>query len=177
MAEFTSKHKDPDAKLDYTFDWKVKGWLLSGDTIIASEWIINPDDLLTNDKSLIAISEFGSLATFTTITVHEFSVGKKVRILGVTPSGYNGTWIIGTTPTTTTFTATLDVSGLSPGTVFGSAQSPPELEKVMESFTVERATIWLKGGVAGEDYEVTNRITTSQGRIDDRTVLIPVRER
>lgn len=41
----------------------------------------------------------------------------------------------------------------------------------------DSATIWLSGGTAGEDVYVTNRITTSAGRTEDRTFLIYVRER
>jgi len=39
------------------------------------------------------------------------------------------------------------------------------------------ATVWLSGGTAGEDYELTNRITTSASRTDDRTFRIQVRQR
>jgi hypothetical protein len=38
-------------------------------------------------------------------------------------------------------------------------------------------TIWLSGGEVGRNYRITSRITTSQGRVDDRTMLIRVRER
>jgi len=40
-------------------------------------------------------------------------------------------------------------------------------------------TIWLSGGTSGVDYRVTNRITTdaTPPKIDDRTILIKVRER
>lgn len=38
------------------------------------------------------------------------------------------------------------------------------------------ATAWLSGGTAGEDYEVVCRVTTVGGRIDDRTIVIRVRE-
>lgn len=36
------------------------------------------------------------------------------------------------------------------------------------------ATVWLSGGTAGQEYAVTNRITTSAGRVDDRTILLIV---
>lgn len=45
------------------------------------------------------------------------------------------------------------------------------------SFTATTTTVWLSGGVAGTDYAVTNRITTDDGRIDDRTIRIKVQER
>lgn len=43
--------------------------------------------------------------------------------------------------------------------------------------TDSTATVWLQGGVAGEEYAVTNTITTAQGRVDQRTVYIRVMER
>jgi hypothetical protein len=39
------------------------------------------------------------------------------------------------------------------------------------------ATIWLSGGTVGESYLVTNRITTAQDRVDDRTIRIFVTQR
>jgi hypothetical protein len=39
------------------------------------------------------------------------------------------------------------------------------------------ATVWLSGGTEWERYEVTNRITTSMGRVDDRTIRIYVQQR
>jgi hypothetical protein len=38
-------------------------------------------------------------------------------------------------------------------------------------------TAWLSGGVAGTKYTVTCRITTSVGRVDDRSITISVKER
>lgn len=45
------------------------------------------------------------------------------------------------------------------------------------SNTATTATVWLSGGTVGEAYEVTNRITTTQARTDDRTMRIVVRQR
>lgn len=38
------------------------------------------------------------------------------------------------------------------------------------------ATIWLSGGTDGVDYTLTCRITTSDGRTLDASMVIPVRE-
>ena len=46
-----------------------------------------------------------------------------------------------------------------------------------DSNTTKTATVWLTGGTAGQVYQVTNRITTSTGRIDDRSITIRVVER
>lgn len=40
-----------------------------------------------------------------------------------------------------------------------------------------KTVVWLSGGTAGENYIVTNRITTDVGRIDDRSYRIHVKER
>jgi len=38
-------------------------------------------------------------------------------------------------------------------------------------------SVWLEGGTDGVKYKLTNRITTSQGRTEDRTGIITVREK
>lgn len=39
------------------------------------------------------------------------------------------------------------------------------------------ATAWLSGGTTGTSYRVSNRITTSQGRTDERSITIRVTNR
>jgi hypothetical protein len=53
---------------------------------------------------------------------------------------------------------------------------PTGLTNIAESHTTKIATIWLSGGTAGTNYEVTNRITTAGGRTDDRTIVIECRQ-
>lgn len=89
---FEMPPKDPDAKLDYYWDWTA--WLEDDDTVADNEFIV-PD--------------------------------------GLVASGQNRT-------TTTT-------------------------------------SLFLAGGSNGTDYKIVSRITTAAGRIDDRTIIIPVRER
>lgn len=38
------------------------------------------------------------------------------------------------------------------------------------------STVWLSGGTAGANYQLTNRIVTVQGRQKDRTITIRVKE-
>lgn len=38
-------------------------------------------------------------------------------------------------------------------------------------------TIFVSGGIAGKTYQLTNRITTDQGRTDDRTLTIRIEEK
>jgi hypothetical protein len=46
-----------------------------------------------------------------------------------------------------------------------------------DGFTATMTTVWLSGGAAGEKYEITNTIGTSNGRSEDRTFRIRVREK
>ena len=54
---------------------------------------------------------------------------------------------------------------------------PEGLTKITDSFTGILTTIWLLGGIVGINYDVVNHIITSQGREDDRTIRIKVRQR
>ena len=54
---------------------------------------------------------------------------------------------------------------------------PTGLTKVDEATATKTTTVWLTGGTVGDKYLVTNRITTSQNRTDDRTIEIVVRDR
>lgn len=54
---------------------------------------------------------------------------------------------------------------------------PTGITKDSQTNDTTTATVWLSSGDAGVDYQVTNRITTNQGRTDDRSILIRVRER
>lgn len=40
-----------------------------------------------------------------------------------------------------------------------------------------KATVWIKGGTVGQEYAVANRITTSAGRVDERTFVIRITQR
>jgi hypothetical protein len=51
------------------------------------------------------------------------------------------------------------------------------LEIVTDTNTATKATVWLRGGEAGTTYLDTNRIVTSGGRTDDRTISVKVEDR
>ena len=52
-----------------------------------------------------------------------------------------------------------------------------DLEQVTAVNTPTKATVWLRGGEKGTTYLVTNRIVTSGGRTDDRTISVKVEDR
>jgi hypothetical protein len=54
---------------------------------------------------------------------------------------------------------------------------PDDLATDTPSIDGTTTAVWISGGVAGRTYQVTNRITTEDGRVDDRTLRIAVTER
>lgn len=54
---------------------------------------------------------------------------------------------------------------------------PDGITKGFDANTTTTATIWLSGGIAGLNYTITNRITTDNGRTDDRTITIQVQDK
>jgi len=54
---------------------------------------------------------------------------------------------------------------------------PAGLTKEAEAVDNTTATVWLSGGTLGQKYEVINRIITTAGRTDDRTLTIRIRHK
>ena len=54
---------------------------------------------------------------------------------------------------------------------------PAGLTRGIDSASATITLIWLSGGTAGVSYLVSNKITTSAGRVDERSFLILVGER
>jgi hypothetical protein len=67
-------------------------------------------------------------------------------------------------------TGGLMISGTAAGTFSNSASVSLT---VTSSYLV---TVWAKDGTAGSSYDITVRVTTASGRIDDRTITITCRE-
>jgi len=55
--------------------------------------------------------------------------------------------------------------------------TPAGLTEASESNTTTKVTVWLSGGTVGQSYTVVCRITTVAGRIDERSLLIRVRDK
>jgi hypothetical protein len=67
-------------------------------------------------------TEVGNTVTITTTTAHPFAVGESVQVSNVSQAGYNGTFVITSVPTATSFTYTDPISGLiasGGGSVYG----------------------------------------------------------
>jgi len=55
--------------------------------------------------------------------------------------------------------------------------TPTGLTEASETNTTTKVTVWLSGGTVGQSYTVTCRITTVAGRVDERSLLIRVRDK
>lgn len=54
---------------------------------------------------------------------------------------------------------------------------PTGLTAGVDSHDDTTAWVWISGGTADTDYTLTNRVTTSAGRTDDRSITLICRER
>lgn len=54
---------------------------------------------------------------------------------------------------------------------------PDGLTSFDEAFSESGTLVWVSGGTAGRTYPLTNRITTSEGRTDDRTIFLRITNR
>ncbi len=85
-----------------------------------------------------------------------------------------------------TLSYTLDWNGAGPGPWLATGEtissdawtlSSSGITKDSNSNTSTTTSIIVSGGTAGEDYELTSRITTSNSQITDRTIRIKVLEK
>lgn len=53
----------------------------------------------------------------------------------------------------------------------------PGITVQSSSFTITSATVWLAGGTSGTPYQVSNLVTTTMGRTDERSITIRVQQR
>lgn len=54
---------------------------------------------------------------------------------------------------------------------------PDGLDQSDDTIDGTKTTVWLSGGQLGERHVVTCRVTTAQGRIDDRSISLHITDR
>jgi hypothetical protein len=54
---------------------------------------------------------------------------------------------------------------------------PEGITKDKQEESTSAAVIWLSGGTVGTKYNLTCRITTTEGRTDDRTICVKIKEK
>jgi hypothetical protein len=74
-------------------------------------------------QSVVTLTSSGTVATVTTTLAHGYYKGDTVTIAGATPSSYNGSILVTSTPSPTVFTYTVTLGITSPATGTITAQS------------------------------------------------------
>lgn len=76
-------------------------------------------------KSVSTLTSTGTVATCVTSAAHEFSSGDEITIIGASPDGYNGTFTVTVTNSTTfTYTVTSGLSSPATGTITANKEVP-----------------------------------------------------
>jgi hypothetical protein len=71
-----------------------------------------------------------NLVTLTTSAAHNLVPGQTVTVSGVTPAALNGTFVVQTTPTATTFTYSVTTADVASAVSTGSVQPAPGIKTV-----------------------------------------------
>jgi hypothetical protein len=70
------------------------------------------------------------------------------------------------------------LNGDTIATVGGSTWTVPDgIVNEQDTKTTTTTTIWLSGGTVGTKYALLNRIFTTGGRTDDRTIYVKVKQK
>jgi len=130
--------------------------LATGDTVIVTDaspssyngtytvtLTSTPTTFTVATPTVSAASWSSNVITFTTATSHNLTTGNTVIVAGASPSGYNGTYTVASTPTSTTFTV---ANAVNPGTwVSGGTVNPGS---------------WVSGGTIKRVSTLTGKILT-----------------
>jgi hypothetical protein len=149
-------------------------WVDIGGGHSMMKWEASRPDAAGNDvistvtcssETIVSASESGTTATYTTTVNHGLKPGDRVTVTGVSVAGYNATFLVVATPTTTTFTATL-AAGLTAATGgFVQAHCPISITSATESGNLATFTTSAANGFqAGQAVIVsgmTNHCSTS----------------
>jgi len=114
--------------------WQNSGsTVLGGRNALAQVWSGGTAPVTVATGGAISGTSSGTTATLTSASAHGLATGDIVTLAGITPSGYNGTYIA-TVTGSTTFTVTTSGSNLGATTVSGTASVPAQA-----SFTARSA--------------------------------------
>ena len=112
---------------------KSDGTVYGGRNAVGQVWSGSTAPVTVATGGATSGTSSGTTATMTTATAHGLASGDLVTIAGVTPTGYNGTYIA-TVTGSTTYTVTTSGSNLGASTVSGTTSVPAQA-----SFTARSA--------------------------------------
>jgi hypothetical protein len=119
-----------------------------------------------------AASGDGTTATITTTSAHSLAVADRVTVAGVTPTGYNGTYIVASTPTTTTFTYANATTGSQ--TVAGTVRVDAQASVVSRSAATVGLLVRGASSQAANIFEIQNSGGSSQVTVTSAGNLIAI---
>jgi hypothetical protein len=173
----TGRNVDPYDVVDIQTQVSVGGLVLFGQyqcfnpaaasntyTIIARDALGNaaPATFTTISKAVTGASGSGTTATLTYAASYTFVVGSVITVSGVTPSGYNGTYVVtASTSTSVSYASTTTAAFVSGGTVQNNGSVPLFNTTNASDFVV--VTLANHGYAAGDTFPVL--VATSVGGI------------
>ncbi|NBW21901.1 MAG: hypothetical protein EBR82_79500 [Caulobacteraceae bacterium] len=107
--------------------------VLGGRNALAQTWSGSTSPVTVATGGAATGASSGTTATITTASAHGLAAGDLVTVASMSVSGYNGTFLVATVPSTTTFTYTTSGSNIGAGT--GGTVSVP----AQASFTARSA--------------------------------------
>jgi hypothetical protein len=155
--------KDPDGIKDYVIDWS--DWL-DGDTLATSLWFIHIDSgrVQTSTPTVTTLAETAPDFDLAGYYLHWEGENQIITVWAPTTKKANHGGFTGT-PQEGDRYIVHDLDGKS-GLLIDS-----------DTNNTTQGIVWLNGGLTGSTYILTNRITTTAGRGDDRSFTIEVKER
>jgi hypothetical protein len=145
--------KDPSAKLDYVFDWT--DWLHKTEV---KEGAIKTCTVRVSDG----------------IVLEDYSFSGNNIIAYISGGGEEGK----TYRVECEITTTIGSNYLLTENIEACEISVPEgITLDSYSFLDGKVTAWISGGENGKTYRVSCKITTTEGRIDERSIFIKVKDR
>jgi hypothetical protein len=131
------------------------GTVLGGRNANAQIFSGSTDSLTTSTGgATTATSGTGTVATITTTSAHSLATGDRVTVAGVTPTGYNGTFIVTGTPTTTTFTYSNATTGSQ--TVAGTVRVDAQASITSRSAATVGLLVRAAASQSSNPFEVQN---------------------
>jgi hypothetical protein len=172
--------KDPDEVLSLSYDWA--GDLNSGETLLTSAWAVEAGDGAlglgtppTKAITAIALHTDPSIPNQLSCAAHGFGIGDAISLIGTasTPSVVGAGKVLAT-PDLNHFTLD-DGTGVAVAFTVGGAQAGATA--ALSALTNTVASTVVSAGTKSQVYSVRNRVTTTQGRTLDRSVVVRVDNR
>lgn len=178
--------KAAGARLDYAIDWATLGWLVGGDTLASASWSVPAGITKLSESASGTVATVwlagGSVGVDYDVTCRIVTVGgrKDERTLRIQ---VRAPQLLRTHHKDPGATLDYSIDWAALGWLVGADTVasgvwtlPSGLTFVSDTHSPTSTTVWLEGGVAGNDYDVVCHVTTVGGREDERLLRLEVRQ-